>query len=257
VRDSQRYWRAGVPFYDPAQIVAPVLLIHGEWDRDTPSAMSQALLSKLKNAPWRRYVVIGEATHMLMMEKNRQQLFEEVQLFLEREEAPKPAEALQVASAIAEAAEQAETPQSAGSEGSTLAASGKSANREPAKDADMGEREGEQESAVPTKGSSHGSMEAATVSGETAALMARGQEFLALGDISAARLFYERAAESGSARAMTALGTTYDPDFLARIKAVGIRPDPALAAEWYRKAMAFDGTEAAFCSKRLRALAQQ
>src|SRR5205814_1290272 len=78
VSDSQRYWRAGVPFYDPAQIVAPVLLIHGEWDRDTPGTMAQALFRKLKNAAWRRYVVIGEATHMLMMEKNRQQLFHEV-----------------------------------------------------------------------------------------------------------------------------------------------------------------------------------
>ena len=35
---------------------------HGEWDRDTPAAMSQALFPKLKSARWRRYVVIGEAT---------------------------------------------------------------------------------------------------------------------------------------------------------------------------------------------------
>jgi TPR repeat protein len=89
---------------------------------------------------------------------------------------------------------------------------------------------------------------------DPAALIARGESFLALGDISAARLLYERAAESGSARAMTALGKTYDPGFLDRAKVIGIRPDPALAAEWYRKAAAFDDGEAAL---RLKALAQR
>jgi len=68
-----------------------------------------------------------------------------------------------------------------------------------------------------------------------APLIKRGDELLRIGDISAARLFYERAAAGGSARAMTALGMTYDPSFLSRINVRGIRPDPAMAAEWYRK----------------------
>ncbi len=71
-----------------------------------------------------------------------------------------------------------------------------------------------------------------------AALIKRGDELLRTGDISAARPAYERAAAGGSARAMTTLGMTYDPSFLSRIHARGVRPDPAMAAEWYRKAVA-------------------
>ena len=78
-----------------------------------------------------------------------------------------------------------------------------------------------------------------------AALMKRGDELLRIGDISAARLAYERAAAGGSARAMTALGMTYDPSFLSRTNARGIRPDPAVAAEWYRKAAALGDAAAA------------
>jgi pimeloyl-ACP methyl ester carboxylesterase len=261
VRDSQRYWRAGVPFYDPAQIVAPVLLIHGEWDRDTPSSMSQALFPKLKNAPWRRYVVIGEATHMLMMQRNRQHLFEEVQLFLEREEAPKPAEALQVASTIAETRQA--TPQVRDGGGSDSSGSEKTADRQPSKDAYTRQlAQGEQELPRSTEGSPEAAAAPAT-GPETrqpadivAISMQRGEEFLAFGDISAARLFYARAADSGSARAMTALGKTYDPAFIDPAKAVGVRPDPAMAADWYRKAIALDDADVAFCSERLKALGQ-
>ncbi len=45
--------------------------------------MSQALFPLLKNAPAKRYVEIGEGTHTVIMEKNRMQLFREVQLFLD------------------------------------------------------------------------------------------------------------------------------------------------------------------------------
>ena len=48
---------------------------------------------------------------------------------------------------------------------------------------------------------------------------------LALGDISAARLLYERAAALGSAKAATALGKTYDPAFLASIQVSGLAPN--------------------------------
>ena len=85
------------------------------------------------------------------------------------------------------------------------------------------------------------SIPAATI----AALIKRGDELFRTGDISSARLAYERAAAGGSARAMTALGMTYDPSFLGRINARGIRPDPAVAAEWYRKATALGDAAAA------------
>jgi pimeloyl-ACP methyl ester carboxylesterase len=83
LNDIVNFWSADKPLYDPAQIRAPVLLIHAEWDADTPAYMSQALFGKLANARWKRYVVIGEGTHSVIMEKNRMQLFREVQAFLE------------------------------------------------------------------------------------------------------------------------------------------------------------------------------
>jgi TPR repeat protein len=67
-------------------------------------------------------------------------------------------------------------------------------------------------------------------------LMKRGHEMLAIGDISAARLLYERAALAGEAKAATAAGKTYDPNFLREISAHGVPPRPDRAAEWYRKA---------------------
>ena len=48
---------------------------------------------------------------------------------------------------------------------------------------------------------------------------------LALGDISAARLLYARAAARGSAKAATTLGKTYDPAFLASIQVSGLAPN--------------------------------
>jgi pimeloyl-ACP methyl ester carboxylesterase len=83
IEDGQKYWSAGIPYYDPSKINNPVLLIHAEWDADTPAYMSQTLFGKLVNAPLKRYVVIGEGTHTVIMEKNRMQLFREVQLFLD------------------------------------------------------------------------------------------------------------------------------------------------------------------------------
>jgi hypothetical protein len=73
----------------------------------------------------------------------------------------------------------------------------------------------------------------------------RGDEMLAIKDISAARKFYEYAANAGSARAATALAKSYDPAFLTQLGAVGIRPDPALAAAWYGRAVALGDSDAA------------
>ena len=83
IQDVREYWASGKPYYDPANIRVPTLLIKAEWDQDTPAYMSQALFPLLKNAPAKRYVEIGEGTHTVIMEKNRLQLFREVQLFLD------------------------------------------------------------------------------------------------------------------------------------------------------------------------------
>jgi hypothetical protein len=72
----------------------------------------------------------------------------------------------------------------------------------------------------------------------------RGDAMLAIKDISAARKFYEYAASAGSARAAAALAGTYDPAILINLGAVGVRPDPVLAADWYRKAAALGDRDA-------------
>ncbi|MCK8783941.1 alpha/beta hydrolase [Roseomonas sp. NAR14] len=86
VLDGQEYWSAGRPFYDPAKITAPTLLVLAEWDRDTPLYMATTLFPLLTNAPGKRLVVLAEGTHSILMERNRGALFQAVQVFLE--EAP-------------------------------------------------------------------------------------------------------------------------------------------------------------------------
>jgi hypothetical protein len=82
----------------------------------------------------------------------------------------------------------------------------------------------------------------------------RGDAMLAIKDFSAARKFYEYAANGGSARAAMALAGTYDPAFLTQLGAVGVRPDPALAANWYRTAAALGAPDA---EARLHTLSTQ
>ena len=64
------------------------------------------------------------------------------------------------------------------------------------------------------------------------------------GDVSAARLLYERAVAAGSGRAATAMGKTFDPTFLDKIGVTGMGADPALAASWYRRAAGLGDEEA-------------
>lgn len=76
------------------------------------------------------------------------------------------------------------------------------------------------------------------------ALIRRGDAMLALGDVSAARLLYERAAAGGSGAAALAAGRTYDPRMLESIGARSLRPDPEAAARWYRRALELGEGEA-------------
>ena len=90
--DGQEYWNAGRPIYDPAKITAPVLVVVGEWDNDTPPALAQALFPLLTGAPWKRLAVLGGGTHSMLMERNRMLLLRTVHQFLE--EAPPGPEAI-------------------------------------------------------------------------------------------------------------------------------------------------------------------
>ena len=76
-------------------------------------------------------------------------------------------------------------------------------------------------------------------------LLKRGDAMLALGDLAAARLLYERAAAAGDSRGAIGVGRTYDPKVLLQIGARGIQADPDRAAAWYHKAQDLGDTTAA------------
>jgi pimeloyl-ACP methyl ester carboxylesterase len=83
VQDGLDYWAAGKAYYDPAKLTMPTMLVLGEWDRDTPPYMAQTLFPLLVNSPGKRFVMLAEGTHTIIMEKNRMQLFQAVQGFLD------------------------------------------------------------------------------------------------------------------------------------------------------------------------------
>jgi pimeloyl-ACP methyl ester carboxylesterase len=83
VQDGLDFFGAGKAYYDPAKITVPTLLVLGEWDRDAPPYMAQTLFPLLVNAPGKRFVMLAEGTHTIMMEKNRLELFKAVQGFLD------------------------------------------------------------------------------------------------------------------------------------------------------------------------------
>jgi pimeloyl-ACP methyl ester carboxylesterase len=83
VQDGTEFFGAGKPYYDPAKITVPTLLVVAEWDRDTPPYMAQTLFPLLVNSPGKRSVGLAEGTHTIIMERNRLKLFEAVQAFLD------------------------------------------------------------------------------------------------------------------------------------------------------------------------------
>jgi hypothetical protein len=76
-------------------------------------------------------------------------------------------------------------------------------------------------------------------------LVKRGQDLLAIGDISAGRLLLTRAAEAGDARASFALAGTYDSAVIATLGVIGSFPDPVKARAWYTRAVEQGSAEAA------------
>jgi hypothetical protein len=82
-------------------------------------------------------------------------------------------------------------------------------------------------------------------------LMARATMLLGQGNIGAARIILQSAAEMGSAPALFALAETYDPTVLSAWGTLGTRGDPGKAQELYAKALASGIPEA---KDRLNAL---
>ncbi|MDK4742986.1 alpha/beta fold hydrolase [Rhizobium sp. CNPSo 3464] len=88
IQDIRTYWRAGAPYYRPSEIRAPVLLLHAEWDIDVPLDLARAYFEQLTGASYRRWVEIGEATHLALMESQRMQVYSEVARFFEEDFKP-------------------------------------------------------------------------------------------------------------------------------------------------------------------------
>jgi hypothetical protein len=88
---------------------------------------------------------------------------------------------------------------------------------------------------------------------DIAELLARGDWLFATGDVTSARLLYERAAAAGEARAAVMLGQTFDPAYLDFAHLRGLQRDPGTAVFWYRRARDLGATGVASRLKRLEA----
>lgn len=82
-----------------------------------------------------------------------------------------------------------------------------------------------------------------------AAMLRRGQERFAAGDIAAARSLFEQAAAAGDGRAAYLAGRTYDRALLPP-RAAGLA-DPGRAADWYNRAAALGDKDAAARLQRI------
>ena len=83
--------------------------------------------------------------------------------------------------------------------------------------------------------------------------MNKGDELLEAGNVSAARLLYEFAADAGLAQAAMKLAATFDADELAKLKLVGVEPNPKEARRWYERARQLGAADAAQRITRLGA----
>ena len=89
---------------------------------------------------------------------------------------------------------------------------------------------------------------------ELAFLVRRGEIFINSGDVAAARLMLQRAAEAGDVHAALALASTYDPNTIQKLGIQGLAADEAMARLWYERAAQFGSPEA---PQRLQQLANQ
>jgi len=86
---------------------------------------------------------------------------------------------------------------------------------------------------------------------EIAVLLERAKDLIVNGDLVAARLLLQRAADANDAEATLALAATYDPYVLRKLKVYNLAADPEMARAWYEKARKL-GSSAA--SRRLEML---
>ena len=83
--------------------------------------------------------------------------------------------------------------------------------------------------------------------------MKKGNDELEAGNVAAARLLYEYAADVGLAQAAMALAATFDADELDKLNVRGIAPNPKEARRWYERARQLGAADAAQRITRLGA----
>jgi pimeloyl-ACP methyl ester carboxylesterase len=81
--DLRDAW-SGTELYDASRIVAPVLIVRGEWDEITTDADARRLFDALRNT-LRRDVKLSGGTHVMQLERSRRQLYAVVASFLSEE----------------------------------------------------------------------------------------------------------------------------------------------------------------------------
>jgi hypothetical protein len=86
---------------------------------------------------------------------------------------------------------------------------------------------------------------------EIQGLMSRGDALLGTGDVTSARLFYQRGAEGGDGNAALRLGETFDPVFLELAHFGSVSSDVKQAAYWYRRARDLGNNDADLLLKKL------
>jgi hypothetical protein len=74
-------------------------------------------------------------------------------------------------------------------------------------------------------------------------LLGQGERYAAEGNIAVARQYFVRAADLGLAIAATKMAETFEADMLARRGVRGVKPDPAEAVNWRRRARELDGRQ--------------
>jgi pimeloyl-ACP methyl ester carboxylesterase len=80
--DIAAAWSGSLP-YDPSRIVAPVLLVRGEWDSVSNAEDISWLFRALTNASEKEAVTLDRGTHVMHLESGRTRLYKVVESFLE------------------------------------------------------------------------------------------------------------------------------------------------------------------------------
>jgi pimeloyl-ACP methyl ester carboxylesterase len=84
VLEDSFYQATGRPLWNAASIYVPTLVIAGAYDTWSYPEDREGLMRDLVHAPAKRSVLIPDATHFVLFEKNRFQFFEEIFNFLKQ-----------------------------------------------------------------------------------------------------------------------------------------------------------------------------